>query len=175
MPATGNCRSEEHTSELQSLRHLVCRLLLEKTYWWRYEKKYKKTNFKQGKNVKAYDICDSSGKVAIDGFCPETHVEYYKKGSEPAKCNYHSNSYTKSYSNSNNYYTKKKYYSSTTTNASENQTTAKSGSKTTAKAKSNPDSKGSTKENNNKPTVKAKADTKSKTSGNSSKKNTSEE
>src|ERR1039458_1237746 len=26
------CRSEEHTSELQSLRHLVCRLLLEKKY-----------------------------------------------------------------------------------------------------------------------------------------------
>src|SRR5438045_4819046 len=26
-------RSEEHTSELQSLRHLVCRLLLEKTNW----------------------------------------------------------------------------------------------------------------------------------------------
>src|SRR5947199_1972377 len=26
----GNGRSEEHTSELQSLRHLVCRLLLEK-------------------------------------------------------------------------------------------------------------------------------------------------
>src|ERR1039458_4810643 len=25
----GNARSEEHTSELQSLRHLVCRLLLE--------------------------------------------------------------------------------------------------------------------------------------------------
>ena len=138
-------------------------------------KKYKKTNFKQGKNVKAYDICDSSGKVAIDGVCPETHVEYYKKGSEPAKCNYHSNSYTKSYSNSNNYYTKKKYYSSTTTNASENHTTAKSGSKTTAKAKSDSDSKGSTKENNKKPTAKAKADTKSKTSGNSSKKNTSEE
>src|SRR5258705_7889166 len=32
----GNPRSEEHTSELQSLRHLVCRLLL--------EKKKKKTN-----------------------------------------------------------------------------------------------------------------------------------
>src|SRR5262245_62178362 len=32
-------RSEEHTSELQSLRHLVCRLLLEK-------KKKKKTNKK---------------------------------------------------------------------------------------------------------------------------------
>src|SRR5262245_64282324 len=27
---TGGDRSEEHTSELQSLRHLVCRLLLEK-------------------------------------------------------------------------------------------------------------------------------------------------
>src|ERR1035441_10902424 len=26
---TGRTRSEEHTSELQSLRHLVCRLLLE--------------------------------------------------------------------------------------------------------------------------------------------------
>src|SRR5437899_5489707 len=29
-PAQGRERSEEHTSELQSLRHLVCRLLLEK-------------------------------------------------------------------------------------------------------------------------------------------------
>src|ERR1035438_10723449 len=31
-PSTPRCarRSEEHTSELQSLRHLVCRLLLEK-------------------------------------------------------------------------------------------------------------------------------------------------
>src|SRR5258705_4794713 len=28
--ALGKVRSEEHTSELQSLRHLVCRLLLEK-------------------------------------------------------------------------------------------------------------------------------------------------
>src|SRR5437899_6604206 len=28
--ASRECRSEEHTSELQSLRHLVCRLLLEK-------------------------------------------------------------------------------------------------------------------------------------------------
>src|SRR5258705_9913222 len=27
-------RSEEHTSELQSLRHLVCRLLLEKKKLW---------------------------------------------------------------------------------------------------------------------------------------------
>src|SRR5262245_64676844 len=29
-PAPHSPRSEEHTSELQSLRHLVCRLLLEK-------------------------------------------------------------------------------------------------------------------------------------------------
>src|SRR5258705_9947603 len=29
-PCRGRSRSEEHTSELQSLRHLVCRLLLEK-------------------------------------------------------------------------------------------------------------------------------------------------
>src|SRR5205814_10128832 len=29
-----NTRSEEHTSELQSLRHLVCRLLLEKKKEW---------------------------------------------------------------------------------------------------------------------------------------------
>src|SRR5437016_10656311 len=28
--AVGRCRSEEHTSELQSLTNLVCRLLLEK-------------------------------------------------------------------------------------------------------------------------------------------------
>src|SRR5437899_7845635 len=34
----GRIRSEEHTSELQSLRHLVCRLLLEK------KKDAKKTN-----------------------------------------------------------------------------------------------------------------------------------
>src|SRR5262245_63508126 len=35
-------RSEEHTSELQSLRHLVCRLLLEK----KKKKKTKKNNYK---------------------------------------------------------------------------------------------------------------------------------
>src|ERR1039458_3931609 len=31
---TAHARSEEHTSELQSLRHLVCRLLLEKKKNW---------------------------------------------------------------------------------------------------------------------------------------------
>src|SRR5262245_63891109 len=39
-------RSEEHTSELQSLRHLVCRLLLEK------KKKKKKKNIKTKKKKK---------------------------------------------------------------------------------------------------------------------------
>src|SRR5262245_64669906 len=38
IPLILHARSEEHTSELQSLRHLVCRLLLEK------KKKKKKTN-----------------------------------------------------------------------------------------------------------------------------------
>src|SRR5262245_62682804 len=39
-------RSEEHTSELQSLRHLVCRLLLEKK---KKKKKYKTYNKQQHK------------------------------------------------------------------------------------------------------------------------------
>src|SRR2546425_9033715 len=38
------CRSEEHTSELQSLAYLVCRLLLEK------KKKTAKSNTKQRKS-----------------------------------------------------------------------------------------------------------------------------
>src|SRR5262245_62819333 len=39
-------RSEEHTSELQSLRHLVCRLLLEK------KKKHKRDHKKQNNKTK---------------------------------------------------------------------------------------------------------------------------
>src|SRR5262245_65072468 len=45
-PANGGDRSEEHTSELQSLRHLVCRLLLEK----KKKKKRKKNNKNTHKN-----------------------------------------------------------------------------------------------------------------------------
>src|SRR5437899_6648457 len=41
LPRSQGHRSEEHTSELQSLRHLVCRLLLEK------KKKIKHMNLKQ--------------------------------------------------------------------------------------------------------------------------------
>src|SRR5471030_3234924 len=43
-------RSEEHTSELQSLRHLVCRLLLEKKKQNYLETKYKKK--KKNKKIK---------------------------------------------------------------------------------------------------------------------------
>src|SRR5436853_941658 len=46
-------RSEEHTSELQSLRHLVCRLLLEK----KKKKKNKNKRIKNQKNkTKIYSI-----------------------------------------------------------------------------------------------------------------------
>src|SRR5262245_63544841 len=45
MVAARRQRSEEHTSELQSLRHLVCRLLLEK-------KKKKKKNRNNAKTIK---------------------------------------------------------------------------------------------------------------------------
>src|SRR5690348_17423350 len=47
--ARGTSRSEEHTSELQSPVHLVCRLLLEK------KKKKKKTN-RQKKKKKTKEI-----------------------------------------------------------------------------------------------------------------------
>src|SRR5205814_6669378 len=49
----GSSRSEEHTSELQSLRHLVCRLLLEK-------KKKKNThnqNHEYSKPKSFYCVC----------------------------------------------------------------------------------------------------------------------
>src|SRR5258705_8334665 len=37
-----NVRSEEHTSELQSLRHLVCRLLLEKKKTAEYDQRQRR-------------------------------------------------------------------------------------------------------------------------------------
>src|SRR5258705_2675559 len=46
--ANWNVRSEEHTSELQSLRHLVCRLLLEK-------KKHSTTNDCVGRQQLLHD------------------------------------------------------------------------------------------------------------------------
>src|SRR5262245_63526610 len=52
-PPTSEPRSEEHTSELQSLRHLVCRLLLEK----------KKT----GVETRATAACTRPEELAADG------------------------------------------------------------------------------------------------------------
>src|SRR5262245_63950403 len=48
-------RSEEHTSELQSLRHLVCRLLLEK------KKKKEKKDIKRAKPKKLTTNCKTHG------------------------------------------------------------------------------------------------------------------
>src|SRR2546425_4898877 len=48
--ASGQVRSEEHTSELQSLAYLVCRLLLEK------KKKKTKTQQCHLKNVRCIEI-----------------------------------------------------------------------------------------------------------------------
>src|SRR5438045_7245202 len=50
-------RSEEHTSELQSLRHLVCRLLL--------EKKKKKKKKEMTRNINR--ICNNRARVGVDG------------------------------------------------------------------------------------------------------------
>src|SRR5437899_5934685 len=41
-------RSEEHTSELQSLRHLVCRLLLEKKKKKKNKRAYRQTKVNKG-------------------------------------------------------------------------------------------------------------------------------
>src|SRR2546423_3204037 len=58
---TGGVRSEEHTSELQSLAYLVCRLLLEK----------KKTNFT------AISPCSSKSRKAL----VRLDLQHYRLGS----------------------------------------------------------------------------------------------
>src|SRR5436853_1675046 len=50
-------RSEEHTSELQSLRHLVCRLLLEKK---------KKTSGKEGRADMRHLLNQTSTKQTVE-------------------------------------------------------------------------------------------------------------
>src|SRR5205814_5073082 len=57
-------RSEEHTSELQSLRHLVCRLLLEKK---------KKTNTNTQQQKKPKDIKLQTSKQ----YTHNTHLSLY--------------------------------------------------------------------------------------------------
>src|ERR1035441_10903181 len=55
-PTSRPHRSEEHTSELQSLRHLVCRLLLEK-------KKKKTKNI--SKTEKEQDLCSVTAQAVL--------------------------------------------------------------------------------------------------------------
>src|SRR5262245_63834855 len=54
-PSVAAKRSEEHTSELQSLRHLVCRLLLEKK-----KKKKKQTHQNRKQKAKPPHNCNAS-------------------------------------------------------------------------------------------------------------------
>lgn len=61
------------------------------------KKGYTKKKFAKSDDVKKYNLCSSSGKVAIDGVCPSTYSEYFEKGTQPDKCSYHS-----AYSNSDN-------------------------------------------------------------------------
>ena len=103
-------------------------------------KKYKPKGFNKGENVKAVQICDTSGKTAIKGVCPKTHTEYYKKGTEPAKCSYHSSYNNGNYSSNskyNNGYSSKTNSKSSTTKSSNNTPTkaATGSTKPTTKAK----------------------------------------
>ncbi len=56
-------------------------------------KKYKVKDFPIGSDIKEYDICDSSGKVAVKDRCYSTHKEYFVKGTQPKKCTYHTSNY----------------------------------------------------------------------------------
>src|SRR5471030_2554444 len=62
---TAPLRSEEHTSELQSLRHLVCRLLLEK------KKQIKKTG---GLVIVSGNIAPEVAVIKVSGAGRATHL-----------------------------------------------------------------------------------------------------
>src|SRR5262245_65126459 len=73
-PRSRSPRSEEHTSELQSLRHLVCRLLLEKkkkniNTYIAIKKTNKTTNYKQDTQLKER-IEDNNNEMT------QAHVEH---------------------------------------------------------------------------------------------------
>src|SRR3989339_1630591 len=74
-------RSEEHTSELQSLTNLVCRLLLEKKKKIR---KFEAANFYRDSTKREVDIITRTGKSVLPievGFTEEIHsianLEYF--------------------------------------------------------------------------------------------------
>src|SRR5947199_5274832 len=54
-------RSEEHTSELQSLRHLVCRLLLEKKNTNHNEHHQSQDDIEAGNSLSDYRVVASTG------------------------------------------------------------------------------------------------------------------
>ena len=94
-------------------------------------KKYKAKSFKMSKDVKKYDICSSSGKVAIKGVCPTSKSEYFAKGTQPAKCTYHSafSKKSSSYSNSSS-------SSGNSSSSESNGSGSKSGSSSSGNSKS---------------------------------------
>src|ERR1039458_4842716 len=64
-PPLGLMRSEEHTSELQSLRHLVCRLLLEKK---QPRKKSAVSDAKRCGDIGSRGLCDSGSRQSQKQF-----------------------------------------------------------------------------------------------------------
>src|ERR1035438_5510426 len=65
LTSTATFRSEEHTSELQSLRHLVCRLLLEKN-----KKNIFKTLFVQySSSLMLRILCSSRSRSDDSNYC----------------------------------------------------------------------------------------------------------
>src|SRR5262245_63344528 len=75
-------RSEEHTSELQSLRHLVCRLLLEK----KKKKKNNKRQHKTKKNKKTHIETKSNERRHTNERRTNTKIEQDRQKTEHYKC-----------------------------------------------------------------------------------------
>lgn len=97
-------------------------------------KKYKPKDFATGQSVKAYNICNASGKLAIKGVCPKTHKEYFVKGSQPDKCSWHSayiNSDDNNYNSGNKGSTSKASDGSGETSSSKEDTTISTKNQTT--------------------------------------------
>ena len=94
-------------------------------------KKYKAKSFKMSKDVKKYDICSSSGKVAIKGVCPTSKSEYFAKGTQPAKCTYHS-----AFSKKSSGYSNSSSSSGSSSSSESNGSGSKSGSSSSGNSKS---------------------------------------
>lgn len=86
-------------------------------------KEYKVKEFEVSEDVKKYNICSSSGKIAIKGVCPSTRTEYFEKGTQPDKCSYHS-AYSKSNEDKSESASSKKDDEKETTRKSKNKNSA---------------------------------------------------